>query len=254
MFVFPWEGVTIIGTTDLDHPREMEMEHPEPAITSEEVRYILEAVEYLFPDSHLGREDVLSSISGLRPIVTSGENNPSKESRAHVLWNDKGLITITGGKLTTYRLMANETLECCHDILSGFPLTSKNLPILTQTHLQKAKGMDDLIWHRLTGRYGSKAVDLAQSCPADELSTVDGLPALWAELRWGAGCEGVVHLDDLLLRRTRMGLTTSDGGFGLMDRIRQIAQPELKWDDAAWQFEADRYQKLWKECYSLPVE
>jgi glycerol-3-phosphate dehydrogenase len=254
MFVFPWEGVTIIGTTDLDHPRELEAKHPEPAITSEEVRYILEAVEYLFPDSHLGRDDVLSSISGLRPIVTSGENNPSKESRAHVLWNDKGLITITGGKLTTYRLMANETLECCHDILCGSPVLNKNLPILAQTHLQKAKGMDDLIWHRLTGRYGSKAVDLVQSCPADELSTVEGLPALWAELQWGARCEGLVHLDDLLLRRTRMGLTTADGGFGLMDRIRQIAQPELKWDDETWGFEADRYQKLWKECYSLPVE
>ena len=254
MFVFPWEGVTVIGTTDLDHPRELEMKHPEPSITTDEVAYILEAVNYLFPASQLGREDVLSSISGLRPIVTTGENNPSKESRAHVLWNERGLLTITGGKLTTYRLMANETLESCRNILSGKPILNKNLQLLNQSPVHKVKGVEDKIWRRLIGRYGQAADDLAGSCPEQELVSVNGLPALWAELRWGARCEGVNHLDDLLLRRTRMGLTTPDGGFGLMDRIREIAQSELQWDDATWNFEVNRYRNLWKECYSLPVE
>jgi glycerol-3-phosphate dehydrogenase len=254
MFVFPWEGVTVIGTTDLDHPRELEMQHPEPAITTDEVGYILEAVTYLFTDSQLGREDVLSSISGLRPIVTSGENNPSKESRAHVLWNERGLLTITGGKLTTYRLMAYETLESCRTVLSGAPILNKDQPLLNQAPVHKVKGVADPTWHRLLGRYGQMAKELAGVCQDEELASVEGLPALWAELRWGARCESVHHLDDLLLRRTRMGLTTKEGGFGVMERIREIAQPELQWDDSTWKFEVDRYRKLWKECYSLPIE
>ncbi len=252
MFVFPWEGVTVIGTTDLDHPHELEVQHPEPAITTDEVGYILEAVNYLFPDSQLGREDVLSSISGLRPIVTSGENNPSKESRAHTLWNDRGLLTITGGKLTTYRLMAFETLEGCRTVLSGAPIFNKNQPLLDQSPVTKVIGMDDPTWHRLLGRYGQIAIDLAGACPDEELASVEGLPALWAELRWGARQEGVVHLDDLLLRRTRFGLTLPEGGAGQMERIRAVVQSELRWQDPTWQFEEARYRALWKECYSLP--
>ena len=228
------------------------MQHPEPTITTDEVGYILEAVTYLFPDSQLGREDVLSSISGLRPIVTSGENNPSKESRAHTLWNDRGLLTITGGKLTTYRLMAFETLEGCRKVLSGAPIFNKNQPLLDQAPVQKVKGVDDPIWQRLLGRYGQMANELADSSPDEELASVEGLPALWAELRWGARQEGVVHLDDLLLRRTRFGLTIPEGGAGHMERIRAVAQSELRWEDPTWQLEEARYRALWKECYSLP--
>ena len=112
--------------------------------------------------------------------------------------------------------------------------------------------MDDPTWQRLLGRYGQMANELAGACPDEELASVEGLPALWAELRWGARQEGVVHLDDLLLRRTRFGLTLPEGGSGQMERIRAVAQSELRWEDPTWQFEEARYRALWKECYSLP--
>jgi len=63
----------------------------------------------------------------------------------------------------------------------------------------------------------------------------------------------VVHLDDLLLRRLRLGILLPEGGLPLMDRIRSIAQPELGWDDNRWQTEADRYSALWRRCYSVSV-
>lgn len=252
MFVFPWEGVTIIGTTDLDHPPELEASHPEPVITPAEVGYILEAVDYLFPASQLTRADVISSIAGLRPIVTSGENNPSKESRKHALWHEKGLVTITGGKLTTYRVMANDTLDSIRSHLSGAPIISKTMQLFSQVPLYRENIALEEFGPRILGRYADLSSEIKETCPAEEFTSVEGLPALWSELRWGAGHEGVVHLDDLLLRRTRFGLTLPEGGAVQMERIRSIAQPELGWDDHTWQEEEARYRALWKECYSLP--
>ncbi|NIS80137.1 MAG: FAD-dependent oxidoreductase, partial [Anaerolineales bacterium] len=74
----------------------------------------------------------------------------------------------------------------------------------------------------------------------------------WAELRWAAQAEGVVHLDDLLLRRVRLGILLPRGGMQWMERIRAIAQPELDWDDERWTLEARRYAHLWDSYYSLP--
>lgn len=252
MFVFPWEGVTIIGTTDLDHPPELEAQHSEPAITAGEVGYILEALDYLFPQSQLRREDVLSTFSGLRPIVTSGEKNPSRESRKHALWEDRGLVTITGGKLTTYRIMARETLERCRPLLGSGKGADSSLPALIPATGETPAGMDRAIIQRLTARYGYEAAGFWGDYPRDEFESVSGLPALWVELRHAVRSEDVQRLDDLLLRRTRLGLTLPEGGAGMMERIRAIAQPELGWDDLTWQAEESRYLKLVQECYSIP--
>ncbi|MDO9348436.1 MAG: glycerol-3-phosphate dehydrogenase C-terminal domain-containing protein [Anaerolineales bacterium] len=75
-------------------------------------------------------------------------------------------------------------------------------------------------------------------------------PSLWAELRWAARAEGVVHLDDLLLRRVRLGIVLPGGGLGQMDRIRKIVQPELGWDDKRWKEEAAAYERVWQAYYS----
>ena len=75
---------------------------------------------------------------------------------------------------------------------------------------------------------------------------------MWAELRWAAKHEAVIHLDDLLLRRLRLGLTYSKGGQELLPRIRNIVQKELGWDDNRWETEAARYVQIWQAYYSLP--
>jgi glycerol-3-phosphate dehydrogenase len=76
----------------------------------------------------------------------------------------------------------------------------------------------------------------------------------WAELRWAARAEAVQRLDDLLLRRTRLGLQLKEGGMALMPRIRAICQPELGWDDARWEREQQDYAALWRSCHGLPRE
>ena len=80
-----------------------------------------------------------------------------------------------------------------------------------------------------------------------------GTLTVWAELRFAAASEGVIHLDDLLLRRVRVGLLLPQGGAALLPRVRAICQPELGWDDERWQAEERAYRALWQRCYSIPA-
>jgi glycerol-3-phosphate dehydrogenase len=91
---------------------------------------------------------------------------------------------------------------------------------------------------------------LVEAAEPGELQPIEGSLFTWAELRWAAREEGVVHLDDLLLRRLRLGLTLPEGGLAHLDRIRTIAQPELGWDDERWTQEIERYRELWRTGYS----
>jgi glycerol-3-phosphate dehydrogenase len=105
---------------------------------------------------------------------------------------------------------------------------------------------------RLQGRYGAHAVDLLAAARVGELNTIAGSETLWAELRWAARAEAVMHLEDLLLRRTRLGLQLRQGGAKLLPSIRAICQAELGWDDRRWLAEEAEYGDLWRQCYSLP--
>lgn len=255
-FAIPWEGMTLVGTTDLDHPAELEARQPEPSITAEEVDYLMEAVQASFPALELTRQDITSTFAGLRPLVQSPEaSNPSAVSRKHVLLKEDDLVTITGGKLTTFRRMAWQTLEAVRPRFAGkacmnWMKANFNPPpeFVPETAIEPG------LLKRLVGRYGDEVIYLLESARADELKPFDCLTTLWAELRWAAREEGVVHLDDLLLRRTRLGLLAEQGGLPDLPAIRAEVQPELGWDDARWEAEAGRYQDLWKSCYYLPEE
>ena len=87
----------------------------------------------------------------------------------------------------------------------------------------------------------------------DELTRVPGTDTIWAELRWAARNEAVVHLDDLLLRRTQIGVLLPEGGLRFFDRIQEICKEELKWDAERWSQEAQAYQILWKKCHGVPT-
>ena len=96
------------------------------------------------------------------------------------------------------------------------------------------------------------AADLLAAAHDGELATIAGSQTLWAELRWAARVEAVMHLEDLLLRRTRLGLLLRQGGVELLPRIRAICQAELGWDDQRWLAEEAAYLDLWRRHYSLP--
>lgn len=258
VFIFPWEGVTLVGTTDVDYQGDL---NQEPAITPAEVTYLMAAVDSQFPGLNLTLDDVISSFAGVRPVLGTGKANPSDESRDHVLWPEPGLLTVTGGKLTTYRLIA---LDALHSAAADLPETAvaalhqldETAPMLAHapavSELPSAP-LDETALRRLAGWYGAKTAELLQDVPPEELRPISNTPYLWAELRWAARHGQVVHLDDLLLRRVRLGLLLPEGGRRWLPKIRAICQPELGWDDARWQAEVERYLALWQSHYGLPA-
>jgi glycerol-3-phosphate dehydrogenase len=112
--------------------------------------------------------------------------------------------------------------------------------------------LDEASRQRFLGRYAVDAPKLVAAAHPGELETIPGTQTHWVELRWAARAEGVVHLEDLLLRRVRVGHLLPRGGASLLPRIRTICQPELGWSDDRWATEQSAYLRLWDESYGLP--
>ena len=249
--ICPWESVTLVGTTDSDYMQTLD---DEPGIHPEEVAYLMAAAAYRFPTLNLTLDDVIATFSGVRPVIGTSKTHSSRESRDHAVWEEKGLLTVTGGKLTTFRLMALDTLKAVRAEQTDIPEFSVNTPVLNSVEI-KEPGLQQLgeaTRRRLRGRYGAYALDLVKKAQPDELELIPGTQILWAELRWAAHAEAVVHLEDLLLRRLRLGLVLPSGGKAHLSRIRAICQGELGWDDARWEQEEESYLALVRAHYGLP--
>ena len=252
VFIFPWEGTTVVGTTDLDHNEDLD---EEPVISEQELAYLLEAVDALFPQHSLSRDDILSTWSGVRPVIGSDEaKDPSKERRDHAVWHDKGLVTVSGGKLTTFRLIALDAINAATETLGHVEIVESDdcifkPPGITATELNIA----DQQWaQRLIGRYGKHAKTLMAEASDAERLPIETTAFCLAECRWAARNESVVHLDDLMLRRTRLGSILEHGGESLFPAIEQICAQELNWDAELWKRELSRYREIWRTRYYLP--
>tara|TARA_R110001592_G_scaffold346310_2_gene638824 strand:+ start:4234 stop:5898 length:1665 start_codon:yes stop_codon:yes gene_type:complete len=267
VFIFPWEGVTVIGTTDLDHKTDSAKE---AAISEQELAYLLDAANQQFPEANLKTSDIRSTWSGVRPVVSkqsiqSGQSlnldkpaKPSDEKREHAIWDDSGLISVAGGKLTTYRLIALDVLQKAAPYL-GVSVSKLN----ESSHFESSQKIEELelsihlsigTKRRLYGRHGDQVASiysLIQASPelAEKIGTTD---TLWAELVWACQSENVVHLDDLLLRRTRIALLLDHGAEAFMPEIKNICQKYLNWDEAKWQTELSHYHRIMQQHYSLP--
>ena len=263
VFVFPWENRTVLGTTDLDHPP---LGDEEVGITSEEVDYLLTATNDLFDDVNLNREDVISTWAGVRPLISEGGDgkrvSPSKEKRDHSVWLDNNLVTVSGGKLTTFRLIALDVLKKCQEVLAldESVIQNNNLDSNQVFSNQiptnpKFATLPKPLQQRLQGFYGRQLDSLLELAHDEDLAYVTDSNAIWAEIRFAARYEQVIHLDDLLLRRTRLGLIIPHGAMTplISARLKPICQEELGWDEQRWQQEAERYQQLWQRYYHLPA-
>ncbi|MFV8572565.1 glycerol-3-phosphate dehydrogenase/oxidase [Marinobacter sp. SBS5] len=248
VFAFPWRGTTVLGTTDLDHKEDLDLE---PSITQAEVDYLLKVSSKLFPGSGVKAHDVLSSWAGVRPVVTSGEGkSPSEENREHTLRSHNGLVSVAGGKLTTFRQIARESLVAAFEGDSSV-LRDDRAPVFTAPpEAPKNTTFSKLTWNRLKGFYGHELSSMLAGTTHDY---VEGTTTLWAELEWACTHEQVIHLDDLLLRRTRLGLVCPKGAEKFLPALRQRCQPLLGWSDTQWQQEVDRYRALYRQSYSLPT-
>ncbi|MBD3641052.1 MAG: glycerol-3-phosphate dehydrogenase/oxidase [Marinobacter sp.] len=250
VFAFPWAGTTVLGTTDLDHQRDINCE---PGITPEEVDYLMAIARALFPSAGLDRKEVVSSWAGVRPVVTDGSGkSASKENREHVVQEDNGLVSIAGGKLTTFRRIAREALELGLGEQRRHLLRAGASPVFAPlAPTDRPAGIAFLDWQRLQGWYGPNVHPLIEQA---DLAPIAHTGVLWAELAWSCQHEQVVHLDDLLLRRTRVGLVLPNGASELLPELRRYCQPRLGWTDQQWEQEEKRYLKLYHQAYSLPED
>lgn len=240
VFSYPWLGVTLVGTTDLDHGDDL---RHEPSISSDEVRYLLDALRAQFPQANITRDDIVSTFAGLRPVIGTGAS-PSSESRDTVLLEEQGVTTITGGKLTTFRPMALQALKAACK-RAGLPIDMHPQRILAPVQTTASS--------HLSGRYGAHAAQVLDCARTGDLENVCGTGTTWAELRYALRAECVVHLDDLLLRRTRLGLQLRNGGEAIFTRVQALCAEELGWDESAWCRERDAYAERIRTHYGVPA-
>ncbi len=254
IFAVPWEGAVIVGTTDLDHDEALSLE---PRISEQEFSYLLGGLQEMFPLLQVSPEDCLSTFSGIRPILSEGKLAPSEESREHVVWADHGLVTVTGGKLTTFRHLAFDTLKMAEPFLPPHTPPDRNAVVFNPgiDPPENNHGLSEEAWKRLNGRYGCAADPLVSEAAPEDLSTIPGTETLWAEIAHAARHERIRHLEDLLLRRVRIGLLTREGGRPHFRRIKRLCRPYLPWSRKRWREKEIRlYTDQWNRAYGLPME
>ena len=236
--VFPWQGATLVGTTDLDHTGSLD----EPAvITADEVAYLLECLEQPFRSLQLTADDVVSTWSGVRPIVSTHRASSSEELRDHAVWDERGLVTVAGGKLTTFRLAARDALRAA----------APHLP--PRSAIPRGPATPAGADRRLSGRHGAEQAQLVASAQPEDREQVGDTATTWAEVRWAAQREAVTALEDLMLRRTRLGLLLPRGGDEVLDRVGDVCRAELGWDAARWERERASYLATVRRCCSVPA-
>jgi glycerol-3-phosphate dehydrogenase len=253
VYALPWEGATLVGCTDVDHREDLAQE---PGITTQEFDYLLGAMQLAFPSLGLTRADVRSTWAGVRPVVASGKDvAPSKEPREHLIVDEHGLITVTGGKLTTFRstaLLALRQAASYLPALAGLRTPASIFGPMPDGAAQALQDLPPALRQRWLARFAARVPEVLACARPGELQTIAHTGTARAELRWACRAEGVAHLDDLLLRRTRLGLLLPQGGQALLPAWRALVQQELGWDDGRWHDECARYRELIQRCYSLP--
>jgi len=240
IFALPWLGHALVGTTDNDY--EGPLEHIEPA--TDDITYLLDAVNEFF-GAELGPAQLTGAFAGVRPLISTGDPKKSVDisRKAELYETSSGMITITGGKLTTWRRMAKMTVDrlverdareaACrtHEIPLGQALAADELP--------RVEGVAEEAYQPLAGRYGHGALTvLAIAAERGELAQpiVPGCPDLLAEVAVAARHEQARSIGDVLLRRTRLGLLAanevSTGAEGPTGRVADVLARELGWDEA----------------------
>ncbi len=249
MFVLPWGDLTLIGTTDEDYDDTPEEVRP----TGADVRYLLDSANRLFPEARLTGCDVLSAWAGLRPLVAGEPGGEEEEvSREHLILEEvPGFLTIAGGKLTSHRAMAEEVIDRAAEALQALgmevvpesrtaecPLPGGDFDSLDELvagleERAAAAGIDPVASPRLAEAYGTEADEvLALAADRTELARplVADRPALAAQVVHAVQREMALHVEDVVFRRTHLGLETADFDRAIY-RVAALMRAELGWDD-----------------------
>jgi glycerol-3-phosphate dehydrogenase len=236
LFVLPWGAHWLVGTTDTP----WKLDPSRPVANRHDVEYLLRELNALL-ETPVGPDDIESVYVGLRPLIAAGTTATTKLSREHAIVEVRpGLTVVTGGKYTTYRLMAQQAVDKA--VGPGAPRSvSHHVPIVGADGLDAASrelvafaartGLPRSEVERLLERYGALAAEVLEAGGADGLQPMAGTGGyLAAELCYGASHEGARHLDDLLIRRTRTAMETRDRGCAAADEVATLVAPILHWD------------------------
>jgi glycerol-3-phosphate dehydrogenase len=255
LFIIPWSRYWVIGTTDT--PYEQDLTHP--VATSEDIDYVIDHANAVL-SRPISREDIIGTWAGLRPLLQPGTKegtSSSKVSREHTVASPTpGLTVIAGGKLTTYRVMAKDAVDfAIGSRATTLPSITERIPLVGAEGLEVLQRQSRDIgsrygWDRgrmdhLLHRYGSLLGELLEMVD-DEPGLgqpLAGAPAyIGAEIAYAVTHEGALHLDDVLMHRTRLNYEQADKGVGALDEIADIIAPRLGWDAATREREIAAYR------------
>ncbi|HEY1282113.1 MAG TPA: glycerol-3-phosphate dehydrogenase/oxidase [Acidimicrobiales bacterium] len=231
LFVVPWGDRTYVGTTDTDYDGPLD----DPRCTPDDVAYVLRALNRSITTG-ITEADIVGTWAGLRPLVKQAGGRTADLSRRHqVTTSPSRVVSVTGGKLTTYRRMAADTVDEVMDLLErrGRSRTKRLRLLGAEGYVEPAESAAEAA--HLAGRYGSEALvveALLDTDPALRAPLVPGLPYLAAEAVHAARHEMATTLDDVLARRTRARLLARDASIAAAPAVAALLAPELGWDEA----------------------
>lgn len=280
LFALPWGERTYVGTTDTDYDGTPGRE----AATLEDVDYLIEASNYYFPNNQIARDDVISTWAGLRPLIAPeaevSDIAESQVSREHqIVIGEDGLITIAGGKLTTYRKMAKECVDNAVQILKlsgnlpedihsgqtfkfplpgavGWPEDDDHTKVADEVTNVCDCNLDEETRLHLVDTYGMRALEIAKLCAADPKLTdriVPGRFEIMAQIDFGVREEMAASVSDILIRRTQIFFRDHDQGLGSVDKVADRMAELIGWSDTEKQKSIEAYKgevalsRKWKE-------
>jgi glycerol-3-phosphate dehydrogenase len=277
VFLIPHPEGILMGTTDIYHDGPLD----DPRPTGDEVGYLLRAVQSQYPDRNLTEADIVGTFAGVRPILYTHSDNPSEASREEDIWEERGMLSVAGGKLTTWRQTAEEVVDEALKFLpeeraraaapcytTGTPLVDLAPPDLAQRLLDihslpapLAASMARRLrasawWAPRLARHPETHPGLRRRLRAlapwahkvarsdGELDPLlDGSDLSAAEVRVHLAFGAVVRLEDLLLRRARLGLWQPEIARALVPRLQPLFAEELNWNHQRWQRETEAFEQ-----------
>jgi len=247
VFLIPHPEGVLVGTTDLYHDGALD----DPRPTSGEVDYLLGALRAHFPKLDLDCGDIVGAFAGLRPILDTDAETPSAATREEAIWEEHGMLSVAGGKLTTWRTTSEEVVDKVLSLLpperadraapchtAGTPLGGLASPALAgelNRHPDISTPVAAAMARRLRGlapwapQLGHSAAELQPILPGIDLCA--------AEVRTHLRFHAVRHLSDLLLRRVRVGMWDPETAQRLVPALRGLFMDEMQWDGARWALE-----------------
>jgi len=270
MFVLPWGDLSYVGTTDTDADTGPDAVR----VTAGDVTYLLRSANAAFPEAHLGPNDVVSVWAALRPLLREDRSAaPSQVSREHrVVESAQGLITIAGGKLTTYRVMARDAVDRVaarlHE-LDGRPVAPRPptdrlpLPGGEAAELEiliegaRARGVSAATAGHLVASYGSEAAAVLNLVDRDRTlgePLLPGASEIWAEVVHAVEREMAQRVQDVLVRRLHLFYEHPDRAMGVVTPVARLMKKLLGWDDVREAEELVDYFRLVERARAFRTE